>query len=225
MFDTTSYSDKLPNSLNEVLKSFTGNECVMVRYLKPKDGIKGKEGRCHFNVRDFVQKHGGSSVSGWILFRDTKGNENGFYVWSFHSVWLTPENKLVDVTEDKNYLNRDKSIFVPDSNREPNLIDGLLYNNFLVITDSNFAQFYGKSIGKEILSNTPYWCDKTTTKIMSIDEHSGIYRLIHSDYKKNIEKMCEETDCDFIDRKLVPRNENKTTAPINLIFDYNISVG
>jgi hypothetical protein len=225
MFDTTSYSDKLPNSLNEVLKSFTGNECVMVRYLKPRDGIKGKEGRCHFNVRDFVQKHGGSSVSGWILHRNTKFNENGFYGWSFHSVWLTTENKLVDVTEDNNYLNRDKSIFVPDSIRKPNLEEGLLYNNFLVITDVRFAKHYGESIGREVLADTPYWCDKTTTKIMNIDEHSGMYRLIHPEYKKNIERLCEETDCDFIERRLVPRNENKEFGSTNLIFDYNINIG
>ncbi len=225
MFDTTSYSDKLPKSLNEILQSFAGNECVMVRYLKPKDGVKGKAGRCHFNVRDFVQKHGGSMVNGWLLNRHPESNDNGFYGWTFHSVWLTPENKLVDVTEDKNYLNRDKSIFVPDANRKANLVDGILYNSFFVVTDYRFAQFYGESIGAEVLPNKPYWCDKTLTRIMKIDEHSGIYRLIHPDYQKNIEMMCEEVDCDFIDRKLVPRNEKEKTVPRNFIFDYNISIG
>ena len=225
MFDTTSYSDKLPPSLNEVLKSFTGNECIMVRYLKPKDGIKGKSNRCHFNVLDFVKKHGGSAFSGWILNRYPEVNQKGLYAWSFHSVWLTPENTLVDVTEDTNYSGRDKSIFVPDSNRKPNLDEGLLYNNFLVITDFKFAEHYGQSIGKNISLNTIYWCDKTVTKLLRVDEHSGIYRLIHPEYKKNIEKMCEDSDCDFIERKLVPRNNNDASMPITFIFDYNISLG
>lgn len=134
MQDTTSYADKLPPSLNEVLKSFTGSECVMVRYLKPKLGTKGKSGRCHYNVRDFIQKHGGSAVSGWILNRDPETNSKGIYAWSFHSVWLTPDDRLVDVTEDKNYIGRDKSIFIRDLYRKADLEEGTLYNNIIIIT-------------------------------------------------------------------------------------------
>ena len=40
MLDTTSYADKLTPQLNELLKSFTGSECIMVRKIKEKESIK-----------------------------------------------------------------------------------------------------------------------------------------------------------------------------------------
>lgn len=226
MLDTTSYADKLPQSLNEVLKSFTGSECLMVRKAKEKDAIKGKAGNCHINVKRLVDKQGGKTISGWLLNRVPQLLDRGMYVWSFHSVWMKPDEKLLDVTEDKHYAGRDKSIFIPDIARVPDIEQGLSYNNFVVFTDANFAHFFGDNIGKNIASNEPYWCDRSVRLLLEMDEHSGVYRLVNADYPKNRQMMCDEYDIDIVNGRPVPRPGNKYDyadgPPIKLFFDYGV---
>lgn len=225
MLDTTSYADKLTPSLNTLLTSFAGSECLMVRKIKDKDSIKGKAGNCHINVKQYVDKHGGSSVSGWLLNRIPRLIERGMYVWSFHSVWLKPDGKLVDVTDDKHYVGRDKTIFIPDTVRVPDLVEGLSYNNFLVFTERAFAEHYGNSIGKQVITNTIYWCDSVMTRLIGLDEHSGVYRLLSSEYPNNEKRMCDEYELDIVDGRPVPRPGSKFqhAVPTNMIFDYSIS--
>lgn len=226
MLDTTSYTDKLSPALNQMLKSFTGSECIMVRKVKEKDSLKGSAGNCHINVKKYIDKHGGTSVSGWLLNRIPAMIDKGMYVWSFHSVWMKPDGKLVDVTDDKHYIGRDKTIFVPDTQRVPDLAQGLSFNNFIVVTDDRLASHYGTSIGKEIRANTPYWCDTTMMTLLGLDEHTGVYRLLGNDYPQNEKLLCDEYEIDFINGRPVPRPGSKyesTGYPKNMIFDYSIS--
>ena len=225
MLDTTSYADKLTPQLNELLKSFTGSECIMVRKIKEKDSIKGKHGNCHLNVKSYIDKSGGTSISGWLLNRLPNLMDKGMYVWSFHSVWHKPDGKLLDVTEDKHYIGRDKSIFIPDTERTPDLLEGTSYNNFLVFTERAFAEHYGRSIGKEINTHTLYWCDTVMTRLIGIDEHSGVYRYLNKEYPNNIQKMCDEYELEIVNGRPVPRPNSKYQhgVPANMIFDYSIS--
>jgi hypothetical protein len=229
MLDVTSYTDKLPASLNTLLQSFAGGECVMVRKIKDKDKqyIKSTAGNCHINVKNFIEKYGGKSVSGWLLNRNPNLTDRGVYVWSFHSVWQKPDDKLLDVTDDKNYIGRDKSIFVPDSARVPDLEQGISYNNFLVFTEHALAQHYGKSIGKEIRINTAYWCDSTMLRLLEINEHSGMYRLVTKEYPDNLKRMCDEYEIDIVDGRQVPRlgskYEKSGAVPVQMIFDYGVN--
>lgn len=57
----------------------------------------GKELRCHWNVALLAKKYGGHVVSGYHLFIGKKKGTVKFNAIA-HSCWLTPENKLVDVT-------------------------------------------------------------------------------------------------------------------------------
>jgi hypothetical protein len=226
MLDTTSYADKLSPQLNELLKSFSGSETIMVRKIKDKDSIKGKAGNCHINVKNYIEKYGGTSVSGWLLNRIPAMIEKGMYVWSFHSVWMKPDGKLVDVTDDKYYIGRDKTIFLPDTKRFPNLVEGLSFNNFLVINDSRFATYYGNSIGKEIKEYTPYWCDSTMMRLLGTDEHSGVYRLLGKDYPANEKLLSDQYELDFTNGRPVPRLGSKyesTGLPLSAVFDFSIS--
>ena len=227
MNDTTSYADKLPDSLNTLLKTFAGNDCVMVRYVKGKDKPKARAGNCHLNVKACIDSHGGKSISGWILKRNPMLTDRGLYVWSFHSVWEMPDGKWVDVTEDKSYTGRDKSIFVPDAVRLPNLIEGLSYNNFMVFTDSKFAAHYGNSIGVPLTTDKVYWTDTVMLRVMNTEEHDGIYRLIGPNYPNNIKLMCDEYEIDIVNGKPVPKAGSKFAAlgglPVKVLFDYSLS--
>lgn len=223
MLDTTLYTDKLPASLNDVLKSFANGECVMVRKAKDKDKFIGKAGNCHVNVKNCIDKHGGNSISGWLLNRDQLRSERGMYVWSFHSVWQKPDGKLLDVTEDRHYVGRDKTIFVPDANRKPDLVKGSAYNNFIVFTDLAFANYYGNSVGKNLIPNKVYWSNNTMQHLLSEDEHSGEYLLIIN-YPDNYKNMCDEYQVDYIDGKFVKRDSSDVSGglPIKILFDYNL---
>jgi len=227
MQDTTSYAEKLPSSLNEILKKFTGNECVMVRKVKAKDSIYGKVRNCHLNVKSYVDKFGGSSVTGWLLFRNIAHSDRGMYVWSFHSVWQKPDGKWLDVTEDKNYIGRDKSIFVSDSERLPDLVEGLSYNNFMVFTEPRFAVHYGKSIGFTLMINKVYWTDTVMLRTMDTEQHNGVYRLLSSDYPKNIKMLCDEYELEIVNGKPKPKSgsmlDGVSGLPLKMIFDYSIS--
>ena len=69
MLDTTSYTDKLSSGLNEMLKSFTGSECIMVRKIKEKDSMKGKAGNCHLNVKNYID-----NISMYQKYHMSKGS-------------------------------------------------------------------------------------------------------------------------------------------------------
>lgn len=227
MLDVTSYADKLPPSLNNALKLFAGNECVMVRYIKGKGKPKAKAGNCHMNVKAFVDIQGGRSISGWILNRDSKRSDRGLYVWSFHSIWEMPDGKWVDVTEDRRYTGRDKSIFVPDAVRLPNIAEGLSYNSFMVFTEPHFAAHYGKSIGVELITNKIYWTDSAMLRVMDTDQHNGIYRWIGPDYPQNTKRMCDEYELDIVNGKPVPKPGSRYADfgafPMKMLFDYSIN--
>lgn len=227
MLDTTTYADKFSPQLNELLNSFTGSECIMVRKPKEKDNSKGRPGNCHLNVKSYIDKFGGKSISGWLLNRIPSFIAKGMYVWSFHSVWLKPDGKLLDVTDDKHYIGRDKSIFIPDTLKSPDLVEGTSYNNFLVFTERAFAEHYGRSIGSEINSYTLYWCDTTMIRLIGINEHSGVYRLLSKDYPNNLKKMCNEYELEVVNGKPLPKAGSKYeeigALPPTLVFDYSVS--
>lgn len=227
MNDTTSYSDKLPPSLNDVLRKFAGNDCVMVRYVKGKNKSKAKAGNCHLNVKACIDKLGGKAISGWILNRDAARSERCMYVWSFHSVWEMPDGKWVDVTEDKHYKGRDKSIFVPDAHRLPDLAAGLSFNNFMVITEPKFAAYYGNHLGVDLIINKIYWTDTVMLRVLDEDQHNGVYRLIGPQYPDNLKMMRDEYECEIVNGKPVPKLGSKYEArgrfPMKLLFDYSIS--
>lgn len=229
MQDVTSYADKLSHSLNIALRNFAGSECVMVRKLKPNDQKNSNyyHGNCHKNVQKAVEKHGGNMISGWLLYRMPPLIENGMHIWRFHSVWQKPDGKLLDVTEDNNYIGRDKSIFLPDTMRAPDLEKGIAYNNIVVFDSRPFAKHFEKYIQKEIVTNTIYWCDNAAARLLDLNEHSGQYRLLHEEYPENQKMLSEEYGFDVKDGKLVPRPgsmyESARAVPARMLFDYSIS--
>lgn len=227
MLDVTSYADKLPPSLNAVMKEFAGGECVMVRKVKDKDKLKNKRANCHLNVKAYIDKFGGTSISGWILNRNAKLNENGMFSWCFHSVWQKIDGKVLDVTEDKNYIGRDKIIFVPDVSRVPDLTEGISFNNICVFTQKNFADLYGTAIGLKLATGKIYWTDTTATRMLEVENHSGSYRLLGPDYPHNLKKMCDEYELEIVNGKPMPKPgskyEHADGLPIETIFDYSLT--
>ena len=72
----------------------------------------GTFAHCHANVRELVNRYGGRMITGYELCWSPNG-----MILNWHSVWQTPEGKVVDVTQLKGrgtFLNRmSEFLFIP----------------------------------------------------------------------------------------------------------------
>lgn len=81
--------------VDKVIRDLGLNKLIWVK--KRMRGLTG-HGQirdCHWNVGKLVKRYGGKRVTGYSVHQDVVKGYLRFY---FHSVWLTPENELVDVT-------------------------------------------------------------------------------------------------------------------------------
>ena len=223
MLDTTITFDDLPKSINSTLMSFIGNEYVEVKKFEEKEKLLNKIGNCHLNVQAYVDKFGGSSVSGWLLNNKQTYIQRQMFIFSFHSVWQKPDGSWLDVTEDKDYITNENTIFVHDVQRLPDLLEGISFNNFVIITEPNFAEYYGGALSKKIHINNAYWIDISLKHLLNIDEHDGTYRLIGPNYPKNIEMMCKKYNLEMIDGKAQAKLKSGK-LPVKFLFDFSVSV-
>ena len=73
---------------------------------------QGEYMQCHANVKKIVQKYGGKRLIGQTL----KVHEDGAVEAFNHSVWITPENKVVDICKanrSKEELEKGYIVFIP----------------------------------------------------------------------------------------------------------------
>lgn len=81
--------------IDMVVRDFGLNKFIYVE--KRYKGLTGNgtPGECHMNVGKLVKRYGGKRVSGYGVYRD---HYKGYMRFYFHSVWLNPEGRLIDVT-------------------------------------------------------------------------------------------------------------------------------
>lgn len=99
-------------------------------FVSPKSDSVVNE--CFVNVENIVKKYGGKSVFGWQIWE--------FYgvmiEAEFHSIWLTPENKLIDITPKQLPFKRILFVETPDifytGKQTNNIRKSLLKDNILV---------------------------------------------------------------------------------------------
>ena len=102
--------------------------------VKPESWVESKE--CFFNVKTKIEKDGGQPQFGWTIWE----SPNYMIEAEFHAIWISPENKRIDITP--NQINSKRILFLPDSkrkydyNREYYRVDNIrhpLSNNPLII--------------------------------------------------------------------------------------------
>ena len=95
----------LPKFVNSFVSTSGLNRVIKVPQRKRGLTSSGKEHHCHPNVQLLVDTYGGKRMVGYEVivnrYRHIRLTD-----LRFHSVWLTPENKLVDVTkkDEQEYL-------------------------------------------------------------------------------------------------------------------------
>ncbi|MDE2057168.1 MAG: hypothetical protein KGI88_08100 [Betaproteobacteria bacterium] len=223
MYKSKIYSNKLPKNIRQPLLKFADNECYLVRKFTDDIGLENRSGNCHANVQSYVNALGGEMVNGWLLSRNKRFREVGLWTWVFHSVWLTDENELLDVTENECYETNTFTTFIPDSTRKVDLNEGISYNNIVIIENEAFAKHYSNSINTDIEVNKIYWVTSDISMVRELSEHNGQYRLLQNQFKNNQKLFLEKYGIAIKNNKLVTTTIANDFFESDAFFDFSIS--
>lgn len=220
---TTIYTEKIPSSVRDAMKTFAQDDCYLVKRRKKGLTGKGVQGNCHFNVQNWVESIGGQRIAGWLLYRNKSLVNKGIWIWIFHSVWKTPEGEVVDVTQDTTYSGSNFTTVWFDASRNIDMVNGTSYNNIVVFENSNIAESFGKNIGAHVEPGTTYWTNSTLKTIIPINDSNGKYKWIDDSFPNNIKQLESEYDCRVVDGKLVPNSSSNKMVSTKIFFDYSIN--
>jgi hypothetical protein len=220
MYDATNYSHKIPAAVHAAMKSFTGLDCLLVNRFTGSAIEKKEVLNCHGDVKQVVDKLGGSALNGWLLDRNRGRIDKGIWAWTFHSVWLTSEQKLVDITEDPQYIDSDYTTFWPDSTRMVDLAEGVSYNSVAVLKTDTIAKEFGRSVGRKLQCGEVYWITADFGAAKRLDEHSGQCRWLSAAYPDNIKKMETDYNVKVVDGEAVLADGSKFN--VDIYFDYSV---
>jgi hypothetical protein len=120
-------NNRIPKTYHPFMKKLGIRDVYEVPIRTKGMTSSGQMNQCHTNVAKLQVVYGGKVASGFLLHRKKERLKQGKYVsgerkwfssveWSFnpHSVWMTPEGKLVDVTQQRKELDvRTSTLFAP----------------------------------------------------------------------------------------------------------------
>jgi len=176
MLNATVYTHKIPPKVRSAMCAFTGSDCLLVEHRQKGKTGSGKKLNCHRNVKHWVEKLGGEQIYGWVLTRNRDLLNRGAYIWIFHSIWKTPENKLADVTMNPLYDNLDLITFWTDSNRSMNWNELISYNNVEVYENNAIAEHVSNIMKYSIAPGKVYWGNNGL--YMTLEEDDGTYKIV-----------------------------------------------
>jgi hypothetical protein len=84
------------------------SDAVFLEYKRPRD-FKPELAECHVNVLVQCKVAGGKIVTGWTIWQD---RSNAFVEAQYHSVWESPNRRLIDITPRQDKERR--ILFAPD---------------------------------------------------------------------------------------------------------------
>lgn len=177
----------IPKDIRNDVEVFSGGTLLEVEIRKNGATANNEFRNCHKNVQEWVDKIGGERVSGWLLDDRKKWLKKGCYLWSFHSVWNTPEGKLVDVT--KNVRDKKKFIiFATDVNRVADGWKGTSYNSINVFQNRRAIRFYKKHYDDPYLQSPGIYWSSGTVPLRPVEGNGldeGKYYLFR-DFNNNL---------------------------------------
>ena len=87
-------NDYIPKNQMELLGKIGLRNIIKVKRRKRGMTSSMKKNGCHQNVRILVEQFGGKQLVGYGISKDP------FFLY-YHSVWITPEGKVIDTTISK----------------------------------------------------------------------------------------------------------------------------
>lgn len=215
------YTQALPANIRKAMKAVSGSDCYRVKRNITAIRQRPNDQPSHQIVQDMVKERGGERVSGWLLSKDKHAIKQGLYVWIFHSIWKTPEGGYEDIAGHDSYNNDKEAIFWLDPERRADLSEGTAYN--LIVTLENFktVAYLSETAYKQLTPATPYWAEKKLRFFKTLQEHSGIYRMIDAHHPHNLKQLEEQYDCKVVNEHIVP-NVATNKISTQMFFDFSI---
>jgi hypothetical protein len=210
MFGSKIYTNKIPKTVRLAMHKFTNAECILVK-RKDNDFAQNAALNCHQNVATLAEELNGEMKNGWLLYRSRMLMNMGVWVWCFHSVLKTAENKLIDVTKDKMYETNNYSTFWYDTSRTANVQRGTAYNNIMVIDNQRAVDLFNAEYGCDLKVGVVYWTSNCMRFFKKLNEHNGVYKALGAEYEQNLTELKQE-------------QAYGTKSNIDLLFDYNLSM-
>lgn len=127
----------------------------------------------------------------------------------FHSIWRTPENEYVDVTQSDVYGNDKVATFWHDSTKIANLDEGIAYNSVIALENVKPVQTIARGTNTQLSVGTHYWTENRVRFFSGLDEHRDTYRMLHGDYPKITKMLEEQYNCRSEGNCLVSNNKDK----------------
>jgi hypothetical protein len=148
-------------------------------------------------------------------------------VWHYHSVWITPKGKIVDVTDNDLYKKLPLSTFIPDTTRKVDLENGIAYNTIVIFDNNRVADRFAVASGEDrkLSAGVVYWTTNSVKYFRGLDEHSGQYKLIRKEYPQNIELLEKDYDCKSVGGRLVPNDPDDNMIPSEIFCVYSLGGG
>jgi hypothetical protein len=219
MANTTSYNNKLPDTVRKAMHTFARNECLLVK--KKLDANTVKANNCHYNVQEQIKQDGGEIINGWLLRHHNRMLEIGLWRWTYHSIWKKNDKQIYDITEDLNYP-LPNSVFWVDDKRSMNFVEGIAYNDIIVFeTDSVASKFDGRSESKP-KANTVYWATTDLKMLRDVGNYNGQYRYIRPEFPNNYLHMEKNFNVQVVDGKL-KSTIGASAINTNILFEYSLS--
>ena len=158
--DTSDLSIKMIKKLNSV-----GLKVIRVPIRMSGVSSQGQLSKCHINVKKIVKKYGGKRLIGHTI----KVHEDGIEAFD-HSVWITPENKVVcicKVNRSQEELKKGYVLFIPRMiDENPDSVDKESINYDFWITGKRFFAIHPYAskgnpfVGGVRLKNARQWVYK-----------------------------------------------------------------
>ena len=229
MYNARLFSDKLPDRVIDPLKVFSGNECYLIKRDVDRKSLLSNKNNCHINVQKYIDKFGGEMLNGWLLYKDDKWiDEMGLWVWHYHSVWIKPDGKIIDVTDSDRYRNLPLSTFTPDTSHKLDMANGVAYNTIVIFENSRIANMLNEASGervRQLFPGTVYWTTNQVQHFRGLDEHTGQYRYLTDEYQTNRRLLEEKYGFMIKDKKLIPIDPDVGHVPVDIFFDFSMGGG
>ena len=98
-------NDYIPKNQMELLGKIGLRNIIKVKRRKKGMTSSMKPKSCHSNVRILVERFGGKQLIGYVVCKE---GEIPFQIY-YHSVWITPEGKVIDPTKSMNETKNNES--------------------------------------------------------------------------------------------------------------------
>ena len=224
MLDAVVYTSKIPPNVRYAMAVFTGSDCLLVKHRRKGKTGSGEILNCHDNVKHWVEKFGGEQIYGWVLHRDKRLMNIGAYIWNFHSIWKTPENKLADVTVNPLYDELDFITFWLDTKRSMDWNDLISYNMVEVYENNAIAASVSSNVEYPIAPGKVYWANNGL--YMTLEEDDGTYKLFTEAREQELtDRFGVRFEIEGDRQKLVGTEKLSAEQKKELCMKYSLSIG